>query len=220
MTTKSAKSTFGLSIQGSKQLPPSPLLTNTETNPTTAKVPDKKEKDHIAHNCTLPKNNQNQQNGYYNKNNQPKKVNYCDTTEEIYINEVWEEELYNVDQPQRGRLPKNMINNNDNQERKRKEELEELESFSSDCVPSDEESAEETKKSRKMVEIESPAICLTVMKEISTGKKVSVDEKSTIEEQLNKIIEEGNVDDKYKEEIKELFKNNRTLFANGLEELG
>ncbi|CAG8534618.1 22472_t:CDS:2, partial [Cetraspora pellucida] len=186
-----AKSTFSLSIQGLKQLPPLLLLTDVKTNSTMTKLPDKKE--------------------------------------EIYSKEVWEEELYNVDQPQREQIPENDESDDydednanelfDKLEYKR-EELEELESFSSDCVLSDKESAEETKKSRKMMEIESLAVYLAVMEEIPTGKKVSVDEKSTIEKQLNKIIEEGNVDDKYKEEIKELFKNNRTLFANGLKELG
>ncbi|CAG8744366.1 545_t:CDS:1, partial [Cetraspora pellucida] len=44
--------------------------------------------------------------------------------EKVYSNEVWEEELYNVDQPsakkRRGRPPKNSVNNVKNQERKRK----------------------------------------------------------------------------------------------------
>ncbi|CAG8834451.1 21337_t:CDS:1, partial [Racocetra persica] len=64
------------------------------------------------------------------------------------------------------------------------------------------------------------AICLAVIEKIPIHKKASVNEKSTIEEQLNKIIEDGNIEEKYKENIKKLFKNNKNLFANGLEELG
>ncbi|CAG8781548.1 5682_t:CDS:1, partial [Racocetra persica] len=55
-------------------------------------------KGHIARNCTLPKNNQAQK-YEYNENSQPKKVNYCEATEEIDDNDVWVEELYNMDQP-------------------------------------------------------------------------------------------------------------------------
>ncbi|CAG8626630.1 10081_t:CDS:2, partial [Dentiscutata heterogama] len=202
-TTKGAKSTFGLSIQGSKQLPPPPLLTDAETNPTTAKIPDKKEVKMDSAQLQLLLDKFAQQfedatkriikaNNEYNKNNQPKKVNYCDTTEEIYSNEVWEEELYNVDQPRRGKqkeqIPENDESGDHDEDDADKlfdeleyesEELEELESFSSDCVPSDEESAEgsaeesaeETEKQGKIAEIESPAVCLAVMEEIPTGKK-------------------------------------------------
>ncbi|CAG8468074.1 19206_t:CDS:2 [Racocetra fulgida] len=185
----------------------------------------------------------------YNENSQPKKVNYCEVTKEINDNNVWVEELYNMDQPitekRRGRPPRN---NAENKERKQKaqipeidesgdhdednadelfdeleyesEELEELESFSSDCISSDEESIVKKKKDTKIVEIESPAVCLAVMEEIPTDKKVPADEKPTIEEQLNKIIDDTNIEEKYKESVKELFKNNKNLFANGLEELG
>ncbi|CAG8781550.1 5683_t:CDS:2, partial [Racocetra persica] len=76
------------------------------------------------------------------------------------------------------------------------------------------------KKDTKIVEIESPAVCLVVMEEIPTNKKVLADEKPTIEEQLNKIIDDTNIEEKYKESVKELFKNNKNLFANRLEELG
>ncbi|CAG8679161.1 12161_t:CDS:1, partial [Cetraspora pellucida] len=53
---------------------------------------------HIARNCTLTKNNQAQK-YEYNENSQPKKVNYCEVTEEIDDNDVWIEELYNMNQP-------------------------------------------------------------------------------------------------------------------------
>ncbi|CAG8784461.1 15926_t:CDS:2, partial [Racocetra fulgida] len=50
--------------------------------------------------------------------------NYCEATEEIDDNDVWVEELYNIDQPLtekwRGRPPKNLVNNAVNQKRKRK----------------------------------------------------------------------------------------------------
>ncbi|CAG8555305.1 16473_t:CDS:2, partial [Dentiscutata heterogama] len=85
-------------------------------------------------------------------------------------------------------------------------ELEEIESFLSDCVPSDEESAEETNK--------------IAIEEISTRKKVSVDEKPIIEEQLNKIVKDRNIRENLKKSVKELFKNNKILFTNKLEKLG
>ncbi|CAG8848446.1 15795_t:CDS:1, partial [Racocetra persica] len=100
------------------------------------------------------------------------------------------------------------------------EELEELESFSSDCISSDEKSIVKKKKDTKIVEIESLAVCLAVIEEIPIDKKAPADEKPTIEEQLNKIIDDTNIEEKYKESVKELFKNNKNLFANGLEELG
>ncbi|CAG8590214.1 6933_t:CDS:2, partial [Dentiscutata heterogama] len=62
------------------------------------------------------------------------------------------------------------------------------------------------------IKIESPAVCLAVIEEIPTDKKVFPDEKPTIEEQLNKIIVDTNIEEKYKESIKELFKNNKNLF--------
>ncbi|CAG8828130.1 4435_t:CDS:1, partial [Racocetra persica] len=101
-------------------------------------------------------------------------------------------------------------------------ELEELKSFSSDCVSIDEKSAEEieSEETNKIIEIKSLAVCLVVIEEILTGKTASVNKKPTIEEQLNKITEDTNIKEKYKESIRELFKNNKNLFANRLEELG
>ncbi|CAG8469693.1 14447_t:CDS:2 [Dentiscutata heterogama] len=168
---------------------------DTETNPTIAKVPDKKEvkmdlaqlqllldkfalqfedatkriikanKGHIAHNCTLPKNNQNQQNEYYNKNNQSKKqkVQISKNNESGDHNKDDADELF------------------DELEYK-SEELEELERFLFNCVLSNKESAKETRKSKKIVKTKSLAVYLAVIEKILTRKKVTVEEKLTIEE--------------------------------------
>ncbi|CAG8604067.1 8975_t:CDS:2, partial [Cetraspora pellucida] len=99
------------------------------------------------------------------------------------------------------------------------EELEEVESFTSNNGPTDnDDDTEEIREKR--VEIESPAVCLAVMEEIPTGKKAPIDEKLTVEEQLNEIVESGKVEGKYQENVRELFNKKRELFANGLEELG
>ncbi|CAG8790779.1 2458_t:CDS:2, partial [Dentiscutata erythropus] len=106
------------------------------------------------------------------------KVNYCETTEKIDDNAVWVEELYNIDQSstekRRGR-PKNSQKQQIPEEAEsydhyeddvdeifdeleyESKELEELESFSSDCISSDEENILEIKKDTKLIEIESPA---------------------------------------------------------------
>ncbi|CAG8477894.1 867_t:CDS:2 [Dentiscutata erythropus] len=88
-------------------------------------------------------------------------------------------------------------------------ELKELKSFLSDCISSDEENMLEIKKDTKLIEIESPAVCLVVMEEIPTGQKAPVDEKPTIEEQLNMIIDNTNIEEKYKEtQLKRYLKPN------------
>ncbi|CAG8765324.1 761_t:CDS:2, partial [Cetraspora pellucida] len=98
------------------------------------------------------------------------------------------------------------------------EELEEIESFTSDSAPTDNDDTEEVRD--EMVEIESLAICLAVMEEIPTKKKALINKKLTVEEQLNEIIKSVKVERKYQESIKELFNKKRALFANGLKELG
>ncbi|CAG8733271.1 12367_t:CDS:2, partial [Cetraspora pellucida] len=78
-------------------------------------------------------------------------------------------------------------------------DLEEVESYFTDSIPVGEVSDNESEEriDNKNVEDKSPAVCLAVMEEVPTEKKVLVDEK-----------------------LPQLFKENKDLFANGLEELG
>ncbi|CAG8637314.1 15334_t:CDS:1 [Cetraspora pellucida] len=65
------------------------------------------------------------------------------------------------------------------------EELEEIESFASDNILTDDKGSEELEN--KVMEIESLAICLAVIEEIPTEKKAPTNKNLTVEEQLNKI---------------------------------
>ncbi|CAG8797146.1 13425_t:CDS:1, partial [Cetraspora pellucida] len=97
------------------------------------------------------------------------------------------------------------------------EKLEEIKSFASDNILTDDEGPEELEN--KVVKIESLAVYLVVMKKIPTEKKAHTNENPTVEEQLNKIEKNGNLGE-YQKSVKELFKKNKELFVNGLEELG
>ncbi|CAG8745418.1 14741_t:CDS:2, partial [Cetraspora pellucida] len=50
-------------------------------------------------------------------------------------------------------------------------------------------------------------------------EKVSVDKKLSVKNQLVRIVDSLNIEAQYKANIKQLFKANKVLFANGLEEL-
>ncbi|CAG8640983.1 6343_t:CDS:2, partial [Cetraspora pellucida] len=56
------------------------------------------------------------------------------------------------------------------------------------------------------------------MKKIHTEKKAPTNENLMVEEQLNKIEKNRNLEE-YQESVKKLFKKNKELFANRLEEL-
>ncbi|CAG8759806.1 8759_t:CDS:2 [Cetraspora pellucida] len=101
------------------------------------------------------------------------------------------------------------------------EDLEEVESYSTDSIPVGEvsESESEGRIDDENVE-ESPAVCLAVMEEVPTEKKVPVDEKPPVEDQLVRIVDGVNIEAQYKVNVEQLFKANEDLFANGLEELG
>ncbi|CAG8654284.1 1187_t:CDS:1, partial [Cetraspora pellucida] len=96
------------------------------------------------------------------------------------------------------------------------EELKEIESFASDNILTDDKRPEELEN--KVLKIESLAVCLAVMEEIPIEKKAPTNKNPTVEEQLNKIKKNRNLGE-YQENVKKLFKKNKELFANGLEEL-
>ncbi|CAG8756457.1 8453_t:CDS:2 [Cetraspora pellucida] len=70
-------------------------------------------------------------------------------------------------------------------------DLEEVESYSTDSISVDEVSKNELKGRiyDENIEEESPAVCLAVMEEVPTEKKVSVDEKPPVKDQLVRIVD-------------------------------
>ncbi|CAG8602592.1 1202_t:CDS:2 [Cetraspora pellucida] len=100
--------------------------------------------------------------------------------------------------------------------------FEEVESYSIDSIPVGEvlKSESERRIDDENVKKESLAVCLAVMKEVPTEKKVPIDKKLPIKDQLVRIVDSVNIKAYYKVNVKQLFKANEDLFANGLEELG
>ncbi|CAG8440659.1 15304_t:CDS:2 [Cetraspora pellucida] len=119
---------------------------------------------------------------HYIKTNQPKRVNYCDTSEETYINKHerrFEIPIMHMDKKKQKEYILKELESGDYNEDDADElfdeieyeskKLEEIESFAFDNILTDDEGPEELEN--KIVETESSAVCLAVMEEIPTEKK-------------------------------------------------